>query len=72
MYTRGLPSIYIDDEVLMQRCTVDIVGCCGSSYETSFALAAVVQVQMTLLMTVQSPISGERRTKAVENNLEAF
>ena len=55
----------------MQRCTVDIEGCCGSSYETSFALAAVVEVQMALLMTLQTSASGPRRTKALEDDLEA-
>ena len=55
----------------MQRCTVDIEGCCGSSYETSFALAAVVEVQMALLMTLQTSTSGPRRTKALEDDLEA-
>ena len=71
LITRGLPSIYIDDEVQMQRRTVDIEGCCGSSYETSFALAAVVEVQMALLMTVQASSSGQRETKALEDDLEA-
>ena len=37
-----------------QRCAVDIEGCCGSSNEASFALAAVVSVQMAVQMTVRS------------------
>ena len=71
IYTSLLLPISIDNEVQMQRCTVDIERCCGSSNETSFALAAVVEVQMALLMTVQTPTSGQRRTKALEDDLEA-
>ena len=34
-------------------------------------LAAVVEVQMALLMAVQTSTSGQRRTKALEDDLEA-
>ena len=54
-----LPSISIDYEVqrqCVQRqwCTVGIESCCGISNEASLALAAVVEVQMEVLTTVQT------------------
>ena len=36
-----------------------------------FSLAVVVEVQMALLMTVQKSTSGQRRTKGLEDDLEA-